>query len=211
MAKKFSFRVMVLGLILPLAGPMSIRINAVMQTPGGFLHYAVSGIIVGYVAFTIYRTVKALYICVEESESYEPIFLSEQECFLRAKAYFNKFPNDYTIEGYSNCLMYVTPKRYKVPLTYPTKVRACKAFYATMCEHEGLVVKPETLTKLALEGAADFKVDHKGQEMEMGDDIPNQPGDGKAGAADIEAKKKEEQEAEERDKAAIADAGKRAL
>jgi hypothetical protein len=179
MAKKFSFRVMIIGLILPLAGPMSIRINSVMQTPGGFFHYGVSGIIVVYILFTIFRGVKALYVCVEESEAYDDIVLSMEECQVRCDAYFKKFPDEYTLEGFSNLLMFVTPKLYKVPLTYATKVRACTTFYRTMAKREGLKLSEELLAQLAIEGAAKFVVDHRGQEMDLGDEL-NIPGDAAA-------------------------------
>jgi hypothetical protein len=55
-AKKFAFRMLVLGLVLPLVGPYSLRIHATIQTAPGFLMDLGSGIIVAYVIFTIYRS-----------------------------------------------------------------------------------------------------------------------------------------------------------
>jgi hypothetical protein len=170
LGKKFSFRTMVLGLVLPLAGPMSLRIFATMQTFGGFFHFIISGVIVTCVLYSVYRTVLALYVCVHESEAYDPICLKYEECTTICKAYLKQFPDNYTMEGYFNNLTYVTPMKYKVPLTYACKVRAMKAFYLCMCQHENMPIKEEALTKMVLIDAASFKLDHKGQEMELGDE-----------------------------------------
>ena len=170
-AKKFSFRAMVCGLIVPMVGPMLLRIFATQQTIFGFFFWASTGLPVLYVAFTIYRTVKALYICVEESESYDEIALTEAECMAMCKKYFDKFPDTYTLQGYTKCLMVVTPRSFKIQLTYPTKVRALKCFYQELCDREGFSINHQTLSKLCAEGAANFPVDHKGQEYAMGDDI----------------------------------------
>jgi hypothetical protein len=170
-AKKFSFRAMVCGLIVPMVGPMLIRIFATQQTIFGFIFWASTGIPVLFVAFTIYRTVKALYICVEESESYDEIALTEAECMAMCKKYFDKFPDTYNLQGYVNCLMVVTPRSFKIQLTYPTKVRALKCFYQELCDREGFSINHQTLSKLCIKGAMNLVVDHKGQEYEMGDDI----------------------------------------
>ena len=126
-----------------------------------------------FVGFTIFRTVKALYICVEESESYDEIALTEAECMEMCKKFFDKFPDTYTLQGYVNCLMVVTPRSFKIPLTYPTKVRALKCFYQELCDREGFSINHQTLSKLCIKGAMNMAVDHKGQEYEMGDDITN--------------------------------------
>jgi hypothetical protein len=178
-AKKYCFRAMVAGLILPLAGPMSLRINATMQTFGGFFHYGVTAIILTGVGIAIFRTIKALYVCIEEAEAYDDIALTEQDIQARAELYFDNFANDYTIEGFSNALMFVTKKKYKVPLTYPTKVRACKCFYRELCKREGLKISDDTLADLSIYGANNFKINHQGQEMEFGDDITEMKFSGK--------------------------------
>merc|ERR1712216_1085885 len=101
---------------------------------------------------TIFRTVKALYVCVEESEAYDEIALAEADIQARVEVYFDNFANDYTLEGFSNALMYVTPKKYKVPLTYPTKLRTCKCFYKELCKREGLQISDDTLADLCIYG-----------------------------------------------------------
>jgi hypothetical protein len=171
MAKKFSFKSLIIGLILPLAGPMSLRINATMQTFAGFLHYIVSGIIVTYVLFTIYRSVKALYVCIDEQEAYDPIVLSQEECMQKARAYFAKHPDDYHASDFCNCLTFISPLSYKVPLTYSAKLRAMKAFYKVLSEHESLELDGPTLAKISLHKADTLPVDHAGQEYELGDEL----------------------------------------
>jgi hypothetical protein len=168
--KKYAFRMLVLGLVLPLAGPMMLRIYATLQTFGGFFHFIISGIIVVYCLFSVYRVVKALYVCIDESEGYDNITLTEEECESICKVYFERFPNTYTLEGYANCLTYVTPMKYKVPLTYCTKVRMLKCFYKNMCAAEGLNLSDDSLARFCIEGAKTFRLDHRGQELELGDE-----------------------------------------
>jgi hypothetical protein len=170
MAKKFSFKMLVSGLVLPLMGPFSLRIFATLQTVWGFVMWTFAGPIVAYVLFTLYRSVVALYVCIDEQEAFDPIHLTEEDCMERCREYFKMKPNDYARADYMNCLTFVSKKHFKVPLTYSTQIRALKCFYKCLCEHEDMELDKITLTKFVLEKVDNIPVDHEGQEMELGDE-----------------------------------------
>jgi hypothetical protein len=167
MAKKFAFKMMVCGLVLPLVGPYMLRIFATMQTFAGFIVYMSYMPIVVYVLFTLYRSVSALYICIDEQEAYDPIHLTAEDCMTMCKAYFKLKPEDYSREDYLNTLTFISPNNYKVPLTYSTKVRGLKCFYKCLCEHEDLELDKVTLTNFVLDKVDNLPVNHDGQEMEL--------------------------------------------
>jgi hypothetical protein len=186
-AKKFTFRMLILGLVLPLAGPMLIRINAVIQTLGGFIIHVGTAPIIAYVAFTIFRTVKALYVCLDEQEAYDPIVLKEDDVIELCTKYFDEHPDDFSASDFCNSLTFVTAKKYKVPLSYGTKLRAVKSFFTVLSEREGLDLDKRTIGKLSIDITNTMPVDHEGQEMDLGDDTEiNMPepspteGDGKS-------------------------------
>jgi hypothetical protein len=170
LAKKFSFRMLVTGLVLPLAGPMFLRINATMQTMGGFAMHVGTGPILAYVSFTLFRSVKALYVCLDEQEAYDPIALKKDVIMAMCKKYFEEHPDDYSASGFCNSLTFVSPKKFKIPLSYGTKLRAMQCFYMILSEHEDLGLDKQTIGKQAIHMADTMPVDHDGQEMSLGDD-----------------------------------------
>jgi hypothetical protein len=169
-AKKITFRLLILGLVLPLAGPMSIRMNATMQTPILFVMHILTGPIVAYVAFSIFRAIKALYVCLDEQEAYDPIVLSEDVIMQHCTEYFEKHPDNYSPSHFCNTLTFVTPKRFKIPLAFSTKLRALKCFFKVLSDREGLDLDMATIGKLSIDMTNNMPVDHEGQEMDLGDD-----------------------------------------
>jgi hypothetical protein len=170
MAKKFSFRALLGGLVLPLAGPMFLRINATMQTMGGFALHIGTGPILAYVSFTLFRSVKALYVCLDEQEAYDPIALKKDVIMAMCTKYFDEHPDDYSTNDFCNSLTFVSPKKYKIPLSYGTKLRAMQCFYTVLSEREDLDLDKKTIGQQAIHMADTMPIDHEGQEMSLGDD-----------------------------------------
>jgi hypothetical protein len=169
-AKKITFRLLVLGLVLPLAGPMTLRMNATMQTPMLFIMHALTAPILVYVSFAIFRAIKALYVCLDEQEAYDPIVLTADEIMEHCKQYFEKHPDEFSPNHFCNTLTFVTPRKFKVPLSYGTKLRALKSFFKVLSDREGLDLDTATIGKLSIDQTTNMPIDHDGQEMDLGDD-----------------------------------------
>jgi hypothetical protein len=112
-----------------------------------------------------------MYVCLDEQEAYDPIVLEKSYIQKKCKKYFDEHPDDFSAAGFCNELTFVSPKKYKIPLSYGTKLRAMKCFYTILSEREDLDLDKRTVGKLALHTTDTMPVDHDGQEMSLGDDI----------------------------------------
>jgi hypothetical protein len=122
------------------------------------------------VCFAIFRSIKALYVCLDEQEAYDPIVLQTDEIMAHCKKYFEEHPDDYSPTDFRNTLCFVTPKKYKVQLSFATMVRAMKCFYKELSDREGFDLDNSTIGKLSIDTTTNMPIDHEGQEMDLGDD-----------------------------------------
>jgi hypothetical protein len=103
------------------------------------------------------RCIKALYVCIHEQEAYEATTISQEDINNLAKAYFDEHPDDYNLADFAKSLAVVSHRKYVIPLSYPTKLRAVKSFYTCAAALENFSLEDgDPLWWRAVDGANNF-------------------------------------------------------
>jgi hypothetical protein len=143
---------MIVGLIAPFGFSVGIRHSLTGKTLLAVLGLQLTlGIIGGYLVYTLYYIMKAVFVSVEEKDKFENISIPESTIVLLVDEYFGLKPENFELGDFLHQLCDVTDGGYAVPLTYRTRMLARKHFYIRSGKEFGMELTPELLAKLCYE------------------------------------------------------------